>query len=81
MENQIRNSSGKTPFKKPKEDPARLGRYMGAGFQLIGPVAFGVILGQIMDHHFDFKTPIFTLSLAIIMLVLGLYLFIKEFIK
>ena len=81
MEKPTRNSLGKPPFKRPEEDPAKFGRYMGAGFQLVAPVVAGVLIGMFIDKQLSMKTPVFTLAFATIFLGVGLYLFIKQFSK
>ena len=82
MENNPRNSSGKKPFRKPSgDDAARFGRYMGAGFQLVGPIIVGVLIGMFIDKKLSMTTPFFTLGFATLFLGVGLYLFIKQFSK
>ena len=81
MEKPTKNSSGKPPYKRPEEDPAKFGRYISAGFQLVAPVIAGVLIGHFIDKEMTMKTPVFTLAFATIFLGVGLYLFIKQFSK
>jgi len=54
---------------------------MGAGFQILGPILAGFILGMLIDRYFHFKNPIFTIALSIAMIFVSLYRLIKDVSK
>ncbi|MCX6352648.1 MAG: AtpZ/AtpI family protein [Bacteroidetes bacterium] len=74
------NSSENHPSANP-ELPNTVGRYMGTGFQIAGPVIAGFVIGYYIDKYLNNKTPIFTLLLSTLMIVVGLYRLVKEFMK
>lgn len=56
-------------------------RYAGMGFQM-GVIMFAFTYGGYrLDKHFQFKIPVFTLSLALISIFAALYLTLKDFLK
>ena len=53
-------------------------KYLGAVFQMAIVILGFVWLGQYLDEKINFKFPIFTLTLSLLGVGLGLYLFIRR---
>jgi F0F1-type ATP synthase assembly protein I len=70
-----KNSSGKL------KETSNIYKYIGAGFQIVGPVLLGVIVGQLLDRYFHKENSLYTIILSSVMIVVALYLFIKQFLK
>ncbi|RYD76254.1 MAG: AtpZ/AtpI family protein [Sphingobacteriales bacterium] len=64
---------------KQKIDPVM--KYMSAGFQILAPVVAGVLIGLWLDKHFQKDNAIYTIICSSVMIVVALYLFIKQFFK
>jgi F0F1-type ATP synthase assembly protein I len=56
-------------------------RYMSAGIQLVTPVLLGALVGYWIDSSSHNAKPIWTIILSSIMIVVGLYLFIRQFLQ
>jgi F0F1-type ATP synthase assembly protein I len=56
-------------------------KYMGAGIQLVSPVLVGALVGYWIDSSQHNAKPIWTIVLSSIMIVVGLYLFLRQFLK
>ncbi len=64
--------------KKNNEDISAYSKYSALAYQVIGPVAGGVIGGRLLDNYLDKKTPIFTIIFSSLMIVVALYNLIKQ---
>ena len=72
----------KDKYKKPKSgERDSLGKYMGAGMQIVSPVILGVFIGMWLDKHFGNNNSFYTIVLSSIMIVVALYLFVRQFLK
>ena len=69
-----------TPNKpKEKEDNSYM-KYAGAGFQIISPVVLGLLVGMWLDGKYNTGAK-YTTILSSVMIVVSLYLFIRQFLK
>jgi F0F1-type ATP synthase assembly protein I len=55
--------------------------YIGLGFQIISPVLLGVLVGYWLDKHYHTTNSIYTIILSSVMIVVALYIFIRQFLK
>ncbi len=68
---------------KPDADPRKRAwmQYAGAGMQMVVIVLGMTWLGRYLDTRYALETPWWTLSLALLGCVLGLYYMVKSFLK
>ena len=76
-----KNQPKKEPSENPKQSLNALGRYSGMAFQIAGPIVVGLFAGKWLDAKLSMKFPVFTASLTVIGLFLGVYLIIRELLK
>jgi hypothetical protein len=81
MEESQKENSGKPDKKAPAGSKDVYAKYVGAGFQIIAPVILGLLLGRWLDHHFEKTNSIYTIILSSVMIIVSLYIFIKQFMK
>ncbi len=70
--------SDKLPPKKPVNNYMK---YSSMGIQMLVTIFLGVFGGRYLDKYFEFKTPIFTLVLSLLSVVVAIYMAIKDFLK
>ncbi|MDZ4839360.1 MAG: AtpZ/AtpI family protein [Bacteroidota bacterium] len=63
------------------KDKKAIMKYAGAGFQIVAPVLLGVLVGTWLDNYFETRGKLYTIVLSSLMIVLALYLFLKQFFK
>lgn len=67
---------------KKKETPLQAYvRFSSLGAQVIGSVGIGVVAGLYLDKYFGFTNNIFLISLSGLMIVVALYLIIRQYLK
>jgi ATP synthase protein I len=75
----------KHPKNESKEDrrPSfnALARYSGMGFQIGGTIIVCLFIGKWLDGRFKPSFPVFTTSLTILGVFIGLYFVFKEILK
>lgn len=73
------------PKKEPKENRRQslnaLARYSGMGFQIAGTIIICLFAGKWLDGKFPMKFPVFTTSLTILGVFLGVYFVIRDLLK
>ena len=57
------------------------GKYSAIAFELLFIVFFGVFAGYKLDQHFVELKPLFTVSLSLIAIAIGLYATLKKLTK
>ncbi|MDQ3073171.1 MAG: AtpZ/AtpI family protein [Bacteroidota bacterium] len=72
--------SGKKLEEK-KEKAQSYSHYSSAGIQIIAIILVGVIAGVLLDKHFETEKPVYTIVLSILMIIVALYQFIRQFLK
>lgn len=53
-------------------------KYSGVGFQIAGALALGVFIGYKLDQKIKTTGPYFTVGFALVFLVAGMYLGLKD---
>ncbi|MES2619290.1 MAG: AtpZ/AtpI family protein [Bacteroidota bacterium] len=56
-------------------------RYSGIGFQIAATIGVGVFIGYQLDKWLHTPQPYFTLGFALVFVILGLYIGLKDFGK
>lgn len=56
-------------------------RYSTLAFQMLATIGIFTFGGYKLDQHFEMKTPIWTISLALVGVGISLYSVIKDFAK
>lgn len=74
------NQSNSTKKKQP-DDKNSMVRYASMGTMMAAIIGLGVFGGVKLDHHFGWKTPVFTLVLSLLSVTVAIYLSIKDFLK
>ncbi len=69
----------KESSKLPRKADAYL-KYSGMAFQLVAAILIGVFIGKKLDAYFQFDRPYMTAVSALLFLLAGLYLSLKDFI-
>jgi F0F1-type ATP synthase assembly protein I len=57
------------------------GRFIGAAFQMLVTILFGVWLGTYLDSYFANLSPLFTISFSLLSIALALFALIKSLPK
>jgi F0F1-type ATP synthase assembly protein I len=58
-----------------------LARYSGMGFQIAAAIILCLFLGKWLDGKFPMSFPVFTTSLTLLGVFLGVYLVFREILK
>ena len=61
-----------------KNQLSEYGKFASLGFQMAAVIGFLTWLGHKADVHFSFKTPLFTLSGAVIGITIAMYWLFKS---
>lgn len=73
------------PKKEPKENSRQslnaLARYSGMAFQIAASIVICLFLGKWLDSKFPMKFPVFTTTLTILGVFLGVYFVIRDLLK
>jgi ATP synthase protein I len=73
------------PKKEPKENRRQslnaLARYSGMAFQIAAAIIIGLLAGKWLDGKFPMKFPVFTTSLTILGVFVGVYFAIHDLLK
>jgi MFS-type transporter involved in bile tolerance (Atg22 family) len=56
-------------------------KYASMGFQMGAIMFLGTYGGYRLDHYFNLKIPVFTVSLALLSIVLAFYFSLKDFVR
>lgn len=76
-----RNQPKKEPKESRRQSLNAMARYSGMGFQIAATVIIGIISGKWLDSKFTMKFPVFTASLSIVGVFLGVYFVIRDLLK
>ncbi len=68
-------------YSKLKGGSAAWARYAGIGFQILGPVLVGVLVGHWLDDKYSDGGSKWTVILSSLMIVVSLYATIKAFTR
>ncbi|MBL0310340.1 MAG: AtpZ/AtpI family protein [Bacteroidetes bacterium] len=56
-------------------------KYSGVGFQIAGALALGVFIGYKLDEKLRTAGPYFTVGFALVFLIAGMYLGLKDLVN
>ncbi len=65
---------------KLREKTRAYAKYSGMAFQLLAAIIIGVLIGKKLDAYFQFARPYMTAVSALLFLLAGLYLSLKDFL-
>lgn len=80
MQNPDPDKSKPGKYRPDKTQTENYLKYSGMAFQLGAAVLMGTLAGKYIDKHLQLEKPYFTLLLALIGVIAGLYSILKDFI-
>jgi ATP synthase protein I len=70
--------TGSDPLKDKKKALKDYARYSGMGFQMLGTILAGVLIGRKLDQWLKTAYPVFTLVFVLASVGLAMYVVIRE---